>query len=213
MPPPSAQQLLLSPAELAYLRSSLALSPPLRPDGRSPTQFRPLVAETDVLPSANGSARVCFADGTEAVVGVKAEVEGAVMGAAAGGGEATTAGSVMAGWEMHGQGAEDEEEAKARGEDAWVEMSVDMPGFRDDDALPTFVAQMLTEALLAGGALQSRLRINSRWHWKLYIDVSLVGNFLLPFICPLLPSTLFESGRSGLCSSGVVVQNRRSGIT
>lgn len=65
----------LSPAELSYLQTSLSATPPIRPDGRSPTQFRPLVAEADILPSANGSARVCFSDGTEAIVGVKAEVE------------------------------------------------------------------------------------------------------------------------------------------
>ncbi|CAD6566742.1 MAG: Exosome complex component RRP42 [Alectoria sarmentosa] len=70
-PPPS----LLSPSELSYLHTSLSLHPPIRPDARSPTSFRPLVAETDLLPSANGSARLCFADGTEAIVGVKAEIE------------------------------------------------------------------------------------------------------------------------------------------
>ncbi|CAF9942211.1 hypothetical protein IMSHALPRED_003417, partial [Imshaugia aleurites] len=70
-PPPT----LLSPSELSYLHTSLSLHPPIRPDARPPTSFRPLVAETDLLPSANGSARLCFADGTEAIVGVKAEVE------------------------------------------------------------------------------------------------------------------------------------------
>ncbi len=74
MAPPTTQP-LLSPAELAYLHSSLSLSPPIRPDLRAPTQFRPLVAETDILPGTNGSARICFADGSEAIVGVKAEVE------------------------------------------------------------------------------------------------------------------------------------------
>ena len=71
----ASTQTLLSPAELAYLHDSLSLTPPIRPDGRTPTQFRPLVAETGILPGTNGSARICFADGTEAIVGVKAEVE------------------------------------------------------------------------------------------------------------------------------------------
>ncbi|EEY17571.1 conserved hypothetical protein [Verticillium alfalfae VaMs.102] len=71
----AAQQVLLSPAELAYLHSSLSLTPPIRPDGRTPTQFRPLTAETGILPGTNGSARVCFSDGTEAIVGIKAELE------------------------------------------------------------------------------------------------------------------------------------------
>ncbi|KAL8800485.1 MAG: hypothetical protein Q9182_005157 [Xanthomendoza sp. 2 TL-2023] len=71
MPPSN----LLSPSELSYLHTSLSLDPPIRPDARSPTTFRPLIAETDLLASTNGSARLCFADGTEAIVGVKAEVE------------------------------------------------------------------------------------------------------------------------------------------
>ena len=74
----------LSPAELSYLYTSLALPDrPIRPDGRSSTQFRPLAAETDILPGTNGSARIGFADGTQAIVGVKAEVEKTVSGAAA----------------------------------------------------------------------------------------------------------------------------------
>src|SRR5271167_78616 len=75
MAPSATQQVLLSPAELSYLHTSLSLTPPIRPDARTPVQFRPLVAETDILPSTNGSARICFADGTEAIVGIKAEVE------------------------------------------------------------------------------------------------------------------------------------------
>src|SRR5277367_675844 len=72
---PSTNQVLLSPAELSYLHTSLSHQPPIRPDARSPTQFRPLIAETDILPGTNGSARICFADGTEAIAGIKAEVE------------------------------------------------------------------------------------------------------------------------------------------
>ncbi|OTA57254.1 hypothetical protein K449DRAFT_398645 [Hypoxylon sp. EC38] len=53
----TTQHLLLSPAELAYLHSALRLTPPVRPDGRTATQFRPLTAETGVLPGTNGSAR------------------------------------------------------------------------------------------------------------------------------------------------------------
>jgi exosome complex component RRP42 len=52
-------------------------------------------------------------------------------------------------------------------------MSVEVPGFRDDDALPVFLASMLTESLLASGELKDRLYINRRFHWKLYIDVCL----------------------------------------
>ena len=52
-------------------------------------------------------------------------------------------------------------------------MSIEVPGYRDDDALPVFLSAMLTEALVADGKLKDRLWINRRFHWKLYIDVSL----------------------------------------
>ena len=161
----------LSPAELSYLHTSLSQTPPIRPDGRSATQFRPLVAETDVLPAANGSARICFADGTEAVVGVKAEVEKS---------------DVIGG---RGLAGEDEEEGGARrsdvdgggkGRNEWLDLAIEIPGMRDDDALPVFLSAMLTEALLAEGGLKDRLYINTRFHWRLYIDVRLVQIQSLP---------------------------------
>jgi exosome complex component RRP42 len=162
----STTSLALSPAELAFLHSSLSLTPPVRPDGRTTTQFRPLVAESDVLPLANGSARVCFADGSEAIAGVKAEVE-----AGHGGwedGEGVTDADAMDEDDQDGSGSG----GKTRGEDAWVEVSIEVPGFRDDDTLPVFLSAMLTEAVLADGKLRDRLCINRRYHWRLYIDVS-----------------------------------------
>jgi len=151
---------LLSSSELSYLHTSLSLQPPIRPDARAPTSFRPLVAETDLLPSANGSARLCFADGTEAIVGVKGEVErtGDVPGSVAVGGQDVNMGGV-------------EKEEGVEGEDRWIEVTVDMPGQRDDDAMVVFLGQMIHEGLVADGALRNRLVINSRWHWRLYIDV------------------------------------------
>ena len=72
--------------------------------------------------------------------------------------------------------AEDtEQEGKREGRYEWVEMSVEIPGFRDDDSMPIFLAAMLTEALLADGEFTSRLWINRRFHWKLYMDVSSPG--------------------------------------
>ncbi|KAK8193704.1 ribosomal protein S5 domain 2-type protein [Phyllosticta capitalensis] len=183
MAPPS-QHLLLSPAELAYLHSSLSLSPPVRPDGRSPTQFRPLVAETDILPGANGSARICFADGTEAIVGAKAEVEKSVW--RPGQNDASLADVDMA------DNDEDDDpiarHSRGMGENKWVEMSVEIPGYRDDDPLPVFIAAMLTEALLADGQLRDRLFINRRFHWKLYIDILLLSP-PLSYPLPLLSLT------------------------
>jgi exosome complex component RRP42 len=160
MAPPS-NQVLLSPAELSYLHTSLSLSPPIRPDGRSPTQFRPLVAETDLLPGCNGSARICFPDGTEAVVGIKAGVEKT----------ATSYSDLSTGANATAFEEDDTDDAGRRGENAWVQSTIEIPGYRDDDALPVFLAALLHEALLADEDFTKRLWINRRYHWKLYIDV------------------------------------------
>ncbi|RPB25891.1 hypothetical protein L211DRAFT_769315, partial [Terfezia boudieri ATCC MYA-4762] len=139
----------LSPSELAYLTTSLVLSPPIRPDSRAPTQFRPLIAELDILPSCNGSARMVWADGAECVAGIKAEV-------------ARTE-------DIFGVPTEVAEES-------WVEVGVDVQGLRDDDALNVFLAGVVQEGLFAGdgGGLTSRLKLNDRFHWKVYIDVLLI---------------------------------------
>ncbi|CAF9933094.1 MAG: hypothetical protein ALECFALPRED_005476 [Alectoria fallacina] len=179
-PPPS----LLSPSELSYLHTSLSLHPPIRPDARSPTSFRPLVAETDLLPSANGSARLCFADGTEAIVGVKAEVERAQgvakerwydnMGEKGSGDDDEEQMGGVEGIKGEGKG-EAGRGRRGSGDDRWIEVTVDMPGQRDDDATVVFLAQMIHEGLVADGALRHRLVINPRWHWRLYIDILLLS--------------------------------------
>ncbi|CAN6616414.1 exosome complex component Rrp42p [Trichomonascus vanleenenianus] len=65
----------LSPAELSYLKDSLASKPnALRPDSRHASQFRPVEGSTNFLPTANGSARVRLSDGAECIVGVKGKV-------------------------------------------------------------------------------------------------------------------------------------------
>ncbi|KAL8834672.1 MAG: hypothetical protein Q9176_007357 [Flavoplaca citrina] len=151
--PPST---LLSPSELSYLHTSLSLNPPIRPDARSPTTFRPLVAETDLLPTTNGSARLCFADGSEAIVGVKAEVERTV-------GASNTSNNVRfhddEDTKMHSAEEDMDEErgrqARGKGQDSWIEVTIDMPGFgRDDDGVVVFLAQMLQEGLVADGGLR-----------------------------------------------------------
>ncbi|KAI9848138.1 MAG: hypothetical protein M1838_000634 [Thelocarpon superellum] len=180
MAPSSALHTLFSPAELSYLQTSLALDPPIRPDGRAPTQFRPLTAETDILPATNGSARICFADGTEAIVGVKAEVEDSSSPAVAVDGEAA---------ERSGERATPEgDHANPTGQSDWVDLSIEIPGLRDDDALPVFVAAMLNEALVASGSLPRRLYINRRFHWKLHIDILLLSP-PLSYPLPLLSLT------------------------
>ena len=170
----------LSPAELAYLHTSLSLPTsshgPIRPDGRAPTQFRPLTAETDILPGANGSARVGFADGSEAVVGVKAEIVKSEIKQEEVLDEQRERGQDQGQEEGNGDGTRGNVSAGGSG---WVEMSIEIPGFRDDDALPVFLAEMMREAVLAGGdGLMGRLAVNRRWHWKIYIDVSFPLSFL-----------------------------------
>jgi exosome complex component RRP42 len=160
MAPSATHQVLLSPAELSYLHTSLSLTPPIRPDARTPNQFRPLIAETNILPGTNGSARICFADGTEAIVGVKAEVE-----------KSWASYRPHEHLEVSGNDDEEEEEKGKKGLNEWVELTAEIPGFRDDDAMPIFLAAMLSEALLADAQFTRRLWINSRFHWKLYLDV------------------------------------------
>ncbi|KAI9044058.1 exosome non-catalytic core subunit RRP42 [Aspergillus affinis] len=191
----ASQTPLISPAELAYLYTSLALpGSPIRPDGRSPTQFRPLTAETDILPGTNGSARVGFADGTQAIVGVKAEVEKTALSPDA------------VNLSLQAQTTEGDEDGKPAastgGHGSWVQMSIEIPGFRDDDALPVFLSEMMREPLVESvsnghggdddaemaGGLKGRLVINRRWHWRLYIDVLLLSQ-PLSYPLPLLSLT------------------------
>lgn len=157
MAPSATQQVLLSPAELSYLHTSLSLTPPIRPDGRTPSQFRPLIAETSILPGTNGSARICFADGTEAIVGIKAEMKKSRQS-----------------YQQSQFEAGKDEDISAQGSNDWLEVAVEVPGLRDDDSMPVFLAAMLTEALLADGEFTRRLWINRRFHWKLYLDVSVI---------------------------------------
>ena len=162
-----------SPAELSYLYTSLTQNhtSPLRPDGREPTQFRPLVAETNLLPSANGSAKVSFAEGEEAVVGVKAEVQPVSS-------SSSSLSSTKDGLDDDSGTAEGEEDAEEQDQD-WVDISIDIPGLRDDDSLPIFLAAMLKEALVislssrgdGNTSVKQRLRIGKRFRWKIYIDV------------------------------------------
>lgn len=207
----TSQHLLLSPAELAYLHSSLRLSPPIRPDGRTAAQFRPLTAETGILPGTNGSARVCFSDGTEAIVGVKAEVEKtraslygnsnsnsnsnnnnhdiSVITSGSGGERRTIA--VEKG-EGERERERDESSEPISGDNDWVEMTVEIPGYRDDDSSTIFLATMLGEALLADGEFTKKLWINRRFHWKLYLDVSVLCCVVLCFAYVLFRSPLFQ---------------------
>jgi exosome complex component RRP42 len=71
----------LSPPELSYLYTSLTSTPPLRPDLRTVTQYRPYSIQTDFLSTANGSARITWGTGREGgdvLVVVKAQINNAV---------------------------------------------------------------------------------------------------------------------------------------
>ncbi|RCI14480.1 hypothetical protein L249_6092 [Ophiocordyceps polyrhachis-furcata BCC 54312] len=164
----ASQMNLFSPAELAYLHKSLSQRPPIRPDGRGATQFRPLTAETGILPGCNGSARVCFSDGTEAVVGVKAELEKTIDDGNGGG------------------GGEDDSREGAR--DGWLELSIEIPGQRDDEPATVFLSEMLREALVSDGEFAKKLWINRRFHWRMYLDILLVSP-PLSYPVPLLSIT------------------------
>ncbi|KAF7546492.1 hypothetical protein G7046_g9286 [Stylonectria norvegica] len=171
----ATQHILFSPAELAYLHSSLSLRPPIRPDGRTPTQFRPLTAETGILPGTNGSARVHLADGTEAIVGVKAEIE-------------KTSTPLATEEQDRLEAASDNAEDSGRTRGDWLEMTVEIPGQRDDEASTVFLGEMLREALLADKEFAKKLWINRRFHWRLYLDVLLISP-PLSYPLPLLSIT------------------------
>ncbi|RMZ68938.1 3 exoribonuclease family [Pyrenophora seminiperda CCB06] len=165
----------LSPAELSFLRSTLSQTPPIRLDvTKGPRDFRSMRAEYDVLPTANGSARIALEDGTEALVGVKAEVEPSRQRPSLG----VHVDLVMEDRDQdarHNDDSNTNTNGKGKGQNAWVEVSVHVPGFREDDALPVFLASMLTESLLASGELKDRLYINTRFHWNMYVDILLLS--------------------------------------
>lgn len=116
-------------------------------------------------------------------MGVKAEVEKSKSGLSASGevgkegvlglGDGGGGDVDMEGGD-EGEG-EDGEKGKGKGEDSWLEIAIEIPGMRDDDALPVFLSAMLTEALLADAELRDRLWINRRFHWRLYVDVSILN--------------------------------------
>jgi exosome complex component RRP42 len=70
-------EMRLSPPELSYLYTSLTSSPPLRPDLRSLTQYRPYSIQTDFLSTANGSTRITWGTGRQGgdvLVVIKAQI-------------------------------------------------------------------------------------------------------------------------------------------
>jgi len=69
-----------------------------------------------------------------------------------------------------------------------ITVTLDVPGQRDDDPLPTFLAAMLLESLQSSAPLLQTLYINSRWHWHLHVDILLLSP-PLSYPLPLLSLT------------------------
>lgn len=142
----------LSPAELAYLKTSLEGKDPVRPDARSLNQFRPLQASSNFLPTANGSARVRTADGGECIVGVKSKV--VLLNASP---------------------------DKPYPVDQLVSVEVEIAGLKDGHAFPSMIAstiqQMLINSQILGG---ERLKLTSRFAFKLYIDALVLSHTSSP---------------------------------
>lgn len=74
---------LLSKAETSYIQASLTADPPIRADGRSLHDYRPIELNTGVGPLANGSARVRIG-GTDVMAAVRLEVEDVVTASSGG---------------------------------------------------------------------------------------------------------------------------------
>jgi exosome complex component RRP42 len=171
MPSATSTALPFSPAELSYLHTSLSSIPPIRSDSRASTDFRPLSAETSVLPLTNGSAHVSFSNGNEAIVGVKLEVEKT---------------ATVSNAQPSQDGTADAESSPMNGSLKWISLSLTMPSMRDDDASLIYLEEMLREPLLHT-LLPAKLVINSRYHWHIYIDVLLISpHGLSAYPLPLL---------------------------
>lgn len=122
----------------------------MRPDARSVSQFRPLQATTNFLPTANGSARVRTADGGECIVGVKAKVVRL---------NASTLSQ------------------KEYPVDRLVAVDVDIAGLRDDHSSLTMIASTLQQMLINSQILSgSRLKLTSRFAFKLFIDALVISH-------------------------------------
>jgi exosome complex component RRP42 len=195
MPSASTSSLPFSPAELSYLHTSLSSIPPIRPDSRTSTDFRPLNAETGILPATNGSAHVSFSDGSEAIVGIKLEVEKSS--------KSQHTPEARNGEQMELDTASKQDQSKPKGRPDWITFMLTLPGLRDDDSQLVFLEEMLREPLLTPSSIDTnpsladKLVINSRWHWHIYIDVLLISpQGLASYPLPLLSMSTYLALRN-----------------
>ncbi|KAK9475217.1 ribosomal protein S5 domain 2-type protein [Dipodascopsis tothii] len=130
----------LSVSEESYLFTYLSSVPPTRSDGRQPSAFRPLDTTSSFLPSANGSARVRTSDGSECIVAIKADV-------------------IKIGTPKADQNIEISSS---------VASEFGTTGSQDEP-LPSFLTTSIHSAL-QNSLILERLKLTSRYSYKLYID-------------------------------------------
>ncbi|BFZ59033.1 Exosome complex component rrp42 [Saitoella coloradoensis] len=154
----------LSPAERSYLYTSLSQS--IRPDFRSLTTFRPQSFQTDILPTANGSARVRWG--------------GAVGAAVAGGVSGAGVGEVIVGVKAEigpSQLFDDGSGTKGGVVNVNVEITpnADPNTTRDDDPLPTLLSTFLSQTLIPAAIPSTALTLGPERAWHIYIDCAILS--------------------------------------
>lgn len=98
---------------------------------------------------------MCYGDGMEVIVGVRGEVQ-----------QRRRKVDALVGKEEGDDGEEGD----------WVDVTLDVPGMREDDNAVGWLAGVVGEGVVVaadgGGGLEGRLRINGGWNWGLGVDVS-----------------------------------------
>ncbi|KAG5520140.1 hypothetical protein PMAC_001216 [Pneumocystis sp. 'macacae'] len=146
----------LSASQLSYLRSSLLQVPSIRPDARSPSQFRPLFAQVNILPLTYGSSHIKW-DDTSVIVGIKAEIIDAI----------------------------DLYILKKRKKGGKISVNVEIfPNISrensDNEAMSSFFTQSILQSL--SGIRLERLLVTPTKAWSIFIDAVVISsdNYALP---------------------------------
>lgn len=160
----------LSPAEYSYLRTSLESDPPIRTDARSFSQYRPLQAATNFMPTCYGSARVRTADGGECIVGIKAKVTRT----------SSPTSSLITEAQVDNATASSESTQsvpKPAPLPQLIKVNVDMAGVRDDDPTLVNIGSTLQRLLQESPILTAeKLRLTSRFSFTLYVDALVLSH-------------------------------------
>lgn len=162
----------LSPAEYSYLRTSLESVPSIRPDARLDSQYRPLQAATNFMPTCYGSARIRTSDGGECIVGIKAKVTRT----------SSPSSSIIS---PDGQDYNQEESTSQQPNHApkpvplpqLIKVNVDMAGVRDDDPALTSISSTIQRLLQESPVLTAeKLRLTSRFSFTLFVDALVLSH-------------------------------------